>query len=285
MGLTMKYLKNSLSYLKQSLGILLLFGLFPAVFSIFAGNPFVISRFIAKFAKTEIGTFLNLNGMVFPSDFLNYVLIAIFILIFVLSLSIGFGVVESHLRLGKRNISVKDTINNNFMPVLISTILCVLIWAVLLFVGNCIVFLLQLILAQFGTLPSGILIFLSCVVMLGMLFLFLNVLLVFIVAIPNMLITGYPLFSALSDAFKSIDGKYKSLMIAESLPIFIVLIINIICAFIGSVVFKIVSPICLMFLIAYYLSFCLTTYFEMNNLKRFDSKVKFIYTYKKINKK
>ena len=265
----MRFIKNSFVYLYKNFLYIFLFSLLPALFSGLLLKPFKMIEFVNSYPKNTVKNFGDIFYAIFDISWLNCLLYVFAIIILAIFVSVIFGVMENHFRSGKRNYkSIKGYINNNILTVLLNFFVLAVAIFIVTFLATTIIYLFHILFSGLNCSPNGLCIALSIIIVYFCANLSLSLLL--LLNIPNMIITGYTFKNSIGGTFNFIGKNFVWLLLGLLVPF--VVTIPLVSLATGSGWLLLVNVVCVLFSIMYYSSFIMVSYFDLNNLNRYDNR-------------
>ena len=266
----MKFIKLSFSYLKKNFLYLLAFAVVPTVFIGILLKPFSLFHFVNIYPTLQITGFGSIFNALFQFSFVNILLTLLGLIILSVFVSIGIGNIENHMRSGKLNLkSTLKFINNNFLVVFVNILIIFASWFVLMFVYSGVLCLTHIIFSGINSFPSIFLIVFAIILASAVFVLFIEIIALFALNIPNMLINGYPAKQAFSNSIKLLNRKNFEFLFAMLVPF--VVIIPLASIFASNLII-IPNIVGLLLILTYYPSLIMTGYFELSNTPRYDNR-------------
>lgn len=275
-----KYLKMTLSYTNSKTWYLLLVSLIPSILVAFMISPTASLSFLCNFNLHYSESFGEILLAVLGISTKYYWLGIIGIVAVPFFLSILFGAVERHMRVGEFNLGiskVRARLNFNFITAVKATffsyfvfVLCRVLESVLFYMFC-------------HTMMYEWAMTLSIIVYLIFFIIELYFLALFILWIPTMLQTGLNSAKSLGLSVRQGTGKRLQIMITlllPMLPMFIFVIVN---AVFNLKMEIVLDSILLMVMTMYYVVLMYTLFFDINGIEREDLKKIDIWKTKKTN--
>jgi hypothetical protein len=262
---------------KNFLWIFLL-SLIPAVFVGLLLSPFQIFEFMNIYSALPVINFSSVFLAIMNLSWVSVILIILGLVVTSIFASCIFGQMEKHMRSGKLKFnSIGVYVNNNILVVGANLAILLIMYVVLTFLLSTIIFFLHLIFSGLMSSPTIVntvivLIFCSAIFVL-----FLQLVAIFLLNIPNMAINGYNAKTAFSNSLKLLHKNNFQYMLAMIVPF--VLIIPVVSLLSGTSFVWIANLIGFLFVMMYYTSLTMTGYFELSNTARYDNR-KYYYSYK-----
>jgi len=267
----MRFIKNSFIYLYKNFLHLFLFSLVPALFSGLLLNPFKMIEFVNKYPRTIVKNFGDIFYGIFDISWLRCLLYVFAIIILAIFVSVILGVIENHFRSGKRNVkSIKGYINNNILTVLLNFFVLALAVFVVSFLATTVIYLFHILFSGLNCSPNGGSIALSIIIVVLYFCANFSLNLLMLLNIPNMIITGYTFKNSIGGTFNFIGKNFVWLLLGSLVPF--VITIPLVSIATDSGWLLLVNSICVLFSIMYYSSFIMVSYFDLNNLNRYDNR-------------
>jgi len=273
----MKFIKESLSYIKRALLRAVIFAALPAVVLGYFLKPVNLFGFLPLYYKGRVDGFFDIIKMFFVESGIKTLFV--FLLLFVLLLiyfSISLGMIEKHLRTGK--LSTRRLIadlNNNIISTMISFVLFAAVYIVILLLLSVVMTLMHKIVSD-GPIPNVM----DCIYATILSFLALGLFTRGVMGIlfwgPVMQIYGYSFTDSIIETSHIINGKSFPIFLGIFLPIFFASLIQILLFYIPfsgtaeTVINQVINSIVFLGLLIYIPSFIMNTLFEVTDLERRD---------------
>lgn len=267
----MRYIKLCFNYLFKSGWYVWLLWLLPSIFVGFCCGPFNVLKFVNIYPNITISHFGDMFWALSPVTWLNVLFAVLGIVLVSIALSMAIGQMESHMRSGKLNFKeIFSSVNNNILVVLVNVILMFVISFVLKFLLGAVLFLFHIMLSGLSNTPSVINIVFAVIFCGGEIVLFMFVMAIFSVNIPNMITNGYSFKEGISSSVSLVGGNAFKLAFAFLLPF--VIVIPFFSLLVKTNVLWIASIICSLLVLSYYSVLTMTSYFEISNTSRYDNR-------------
>lgn len=266
----MKYIKLSFKYLFKNFLYIFLLAVIPAVFLGTLTSPFKIFEFMTNYKDITVNDFGSIFSGLFDVKFLPIFFGLIGLVILAIFVSLAIGQMENHMRSGKINYkSMFQYVNNNILVVLVNIFITLIIWFMLQFLLSAILFLLHLIISGLGNTPNVANIILAVLLCALKFVLFIQVVSIMLINIPNMLISGYPIKQAISNSIKLLNKNNFQFLLAMFLPF--VIIIPLACLLKGGWCY-LTDILGVLIIFLHYTTLCMTSYFELSGTPRYDNR-------------
>lgn len=266
----MKYVKLSFGYIFKNILYILLLAIVPTAY--FGGllSPFKTFEFMTNYPKITVNGFGDIFYALIDFKILPIILIILGLAVLAIFVSLAIGQMENHMRSGKLNYkNMYQYLNNNILVVIANLAIIFVIWFVLQFLLSGLLILLHLICSGMGNEPTVVNIVIAVILCALKFILFMGIASVFFLTIPNMLISGYPTKQAIANAIKLMNKNTFAYLFSMLVPF--IFIIPLACLLKGSLVY-ITNVIGVLILFVYYTSLCMTSYFELSNINRYDNR-------------
>jgi len=241
---------------------MLLINIVPAIFYGLFTTQFCSVIFLKTYASSNINNFLDVLRIVFDGDIFVrvYPLIIIFS-VSVVFFSLGFGVVERYLRIGKVTLyRPMSILNITFIPTLVFVLLGATSIFLLKLIMSSLIIIVHLITSGAGMAPAlsitivSVLSVVLPIVAIG-LFLWLFLLL------PTMTISGYTFMDSVGYSIRLAYKDFWSLFLSIIVPVFVFVAIEVGFSFLFNKYLMLTLRIVLfLFIFSFLQSFVMTTY-------------------------
>jgi len=270
----MRFFKLTFSYMGKNFLYLFLFALIPAIFFGLTLSPFKLVEFINNYSQVPVVAFGSIFKAMFPLGVLQLLIILVTILLLAIFVSAILGQMEHHFRSGKLNLTaIKDHVNSNILILLANIGLLFFVYFILTFSISAILFLLHLLLSGLNTSPTIFNVVLSNILVSIIIILYAIISHIVLLNISNMINNGTELRYSLSETIKLTQKNTFLLTITVLLPyVFFSIFVSL---FVNTSILPIINVIGVLFLIMYYASFAMTSYFELSKLERYDNRKKY----------
>lgn len=266
----MKFIKNSFGYIFKNFLYIFLLSIIPSAFIGGLISPFKTFEFMTNYSTTKVSGFgdifyslVNFNWLSILFTLLACVVLAIFV-------SLTVGQMENHMRSGKLNYKgMSQYLNNNILVIVANIVIWLLIWFVLQLLLSGMIMLNHIIFSGLGTFPNAITIVFAIILCVLKFVLMVQISGVIILTVPNMLISGYPIKQAISNAIKLLNKQNFNFLFAVSVPF--VVIIPLACVLKGGLTY-LTNVLGVMLLFIYLTSLSMTSYFELSSISRYDNR-------------
>lgn len=273
----MKYISLSGKYTFKNFLYIFLLSIIPTVFIGILLSPFKIFEFVAYYAGMPVINFGTIFYALIDFNIVSIILTVLGVVIVALFFSLTIGIMENHMRSGKINYkNMGQYVNNNLLVILANFAIVLIFWFILKFLLSAVLFLLHLIFSGISNSPNVFNIIIAICLTSGIFVFFLQVVSVFLLNIPNMLISGYPTKQAIANSIKLLNKNNFQFLVAMLLPF--VIIIPLVCLLPWNLMF-IANILGVLIIFCYYSSLTMTGYFELSGMPRYDNR-KYYYTYK-----
>jgi hypothetical protein len=270
----MKFIKRTFSYMGKNFLYLFLMALIPAIFWGSTLSPFQPVEFINTYSATAILSFGTIFNLFFQFGWLELLLSFITLILLAIFLSAMLGQIEQHFRSGKLNLSaLKEHVNNHVLVVLANLVALFLIGFVLLFASSALLFLLHLFLSGINTSPTVFNVVLANILLSVMFVLYAFIASILFVNTANMINEGSEFRYSFSESIKRTQKNNFLLTLATLAPFLVVAIF--VSIFVYSPLLTVVNIVGVLFLMMYYTSFTMTSYYELSKLDRYDNRKKY----------
>ena len=276
----MKYVKLSFGYIFKNFLYIFLLAIVPTAY--FGGllSPFKTFEFMTNYSKITVRSFGDIFYSLIDFKILPIILVVLGIAVLSVFVSLAIGQMENHMRSGKLNYkSMFQYLNNNILVVIVNLSIILLIWFVLQFLLSGLIILLHIICSGIGNQPTVLNIVLAVILCVIKFIIFMFITSIMFLTIPNMLISGYPTKQAIANSIKLMNKNTFSYLLAMLVPF--VVIIPLACLLKGNLAY-ITNILGVLLLFIYYTSLCMTSYFELSNINRYDNRKYYNYWYQKI---
>ena len=266
----MKYIKSSFGYVFKNFLYIFLFALIPTAFIGGLISPFKTFEFITNYSHLSIGGFGDMFYALIDFKIVPIILTLLAIMILSIFVSLTIGQMENHMRSGKRNFNnMAQYLNNNILVVFVNFALLLLIWFVLQFLLVAILLLCHIVFSGIGNEPTVANIVFATIFCAVKFALFLQISLVMFLAIPNMLISGYPMKQAFSSSIKLLGKNNAQMLLSVFVPFVIIIPLALLLK--GNLSY-ITNVIGTLILFIYYTALSMTAYFELSGISRYDNR-------------
>ena len=267
----MRYIKLCCSYLFKSGWYIWLLWLIPSVFVGLLCNPFQIIKFLNIYPNITISHFGDMFWALSPITWLGVLFAVIGIILVSVVLSMTVGQMESHMRSGKLNFKeILSYINNNILVVLVNVVLMLIINFVMTFLLGTILFLFHLMFSGLSNVPNVLTIIFAVIFCACHLVLYMFVMAIFTINIPNMITNGYSLKEGISSSVSLVGGNAFKLALSFLIPFAIV--IPFVSLLAKTNAFWVANIVCSLLILSYYSVLLMTSYFELSNTSRYDNR-------------
>lgn len=268
----MRYIKLSFKYLIKNALFLFLISLVPALFFGSLLSPFKFLNFINNYSSMVVTGFADIFYGLIDLSWLKALFYVLSIALLALAVSIIIGAIDNHFRSGKKNYyKVKNYINNNILVVLINLLLIFVINFIISLLSATMIYLFHILFSGLNASAS-----IGCIIVAIIMFtiyfcIMIIVSMVVMLNIPNMLINGYTFKQSISNTVNVIGKNFINLILGFLVPYIVIIPLISIFSF-SNVALHIVNVVCLIISIMYYSSFVMTSYFDLNNMMRYDNR-------------
>lgn len=266
----MKYVKLTFNYLFKNFLYIFLLGLVPMAY--FGGllSPFKTFEFMTNYSNIAVHNYGDIFYALIDFKILPIILTILGIAVLAVFVSLAIGQMENHMRSGKLNYkSMFQYLNNNILVVIVNLAILLLIWFLLQFLLSALIMLMHLIISGMGNTPNVFGIIVAIILCCAKFAFFLLIASVIFLTMPNMLISGYPTKQAISNAIKLMNKNTFQYLLAMVVPF--VVIIPLACLLKGNLCY-VTNTIGTLILFIYYTSLCMTSYFELSGMNRYDNR-------------
>lgn len=276
-----KYLKMTLSYTNGRIWYLLLLSLLPSVLIAFIFSPYGSIDFLCRFGDYYTATFGEIMLAVMGISMSYYWLGIVGIFAVPFFLSILFGAVERHMRVGEFDLGfnrVRARLNFNYITAVKFTLIIFVVYMFFKFLQGTMFYLFC------NSLQWGWALSLSIIWYVLIFFVELSLLSVFILWVPTMLQTG--LNSAKSLGLSVRQGARYSLstmgiLLIPTIPMIAFMIVN---STLRLHIDIVLNAVLLTITVVYYVVLMYTIFFDINGIEREDIKKVDIWGNKKSRK-
>lgn len=276
----MRYIKLCFNYLFKSGWYVWLLWLLPSIFVGFCCMPFGIIKFINIYPSITISHFGDMFWALMPVTWLNVLFAVLGIVLVSIALSMAIGQMESHMRSGKLSFKeIFSYVNNNILVTLVNVAIMFIINVVMTFLLGAILFLFHILFSGLSNTPSVINVIFAVILCAAHLVLFMFVMAIFSINIPNMISNGYSFKEGISSSVSLVGGSAFKLALSFLLPFAV--IIPFVSFLAKTNVFWIANIVCSVLVLSYYTVLLMTTYFEISNTNRYDNRKYYNYNWKK----
>lgn len=266
----MKYIKLSFKYLFKNFLYVFLLALIPAVFLGSLTSPFKTFEFMTNYAGITVNSFGDIFTALFDLKVLPILLGLIGLVVLGIFFSLAIGQMENHMRSGKINYkSMFQYVNNNILVVLVNIFILLVIWFLLQFLLSAILFLLHLVISGLNNTPNVATIIIAVILCSAKFVLFIQIVSIMLINIPNMLISGYPIKQAISNSIKLLNKNNFQYLFSMILPF--IIIIPLACVLKGNWCY-LTNILGVLILFLHYSTLCMTSYFELSGTPRYDNR-------------
>lgn len=273
----MKFIGLSLKYMFKNFLYIFLLCLVPAVFIGLLLNPFKIFSFMANYSKITVNSYGSIFNALFDFNIVSLILLVVGIVLISVCASMVLGAMENHLRSGKLNYkNLTSYINNNLMVIMLNLFAMIVIYFLLICLLSAILLLFHLMFSGIGNTPTVFNTIFSVIFCAGVFALFVQVMAIGFVNIPNMIINGDPFRQATANSVNQLNKKNFWFLLAIVIPFLV--IIPLICIIPAGWLWTI-NILGTLFVLMYYCSLTMTGYFEICDIMRYDNR-KYYYSYK-----
>lgn len=248
----------------------MLFSLIPAVFFGLLLSPFKMVEFLYLYPTLTLDTFGEFFYAILPFDWLTILLTVVGVGLMAFFVSILFGKLESHFRLGKRSWGIKNTgANNNFPGVLLNVFIFILGYFVLALLGTLLITLLNFIfsVATVAGVAEIILAYAIAVVLVSIIAYL--ALLLALVAL-DMMIMGSPFTVAISNASHAIHRHTWESFFVALVPFLLAAGLTIFGSWLGII--WLTNIVSMAIIIPYLCILAMTIFFKHYDLQRYDTR-------------
>ena len=266
----MKYIKLSFKYLFKNFLYIFLLAIIPAGFLGALTSPFKIFEFMTDYKNIKVDSFADIFNGLINFNFLPVFFSILGLVVLAIFVSLAIGQMENHMRSGKINYkNMFQYVNNNILVVLVNIFIVLVIWFLLQFLLSAILFLLHLIISGIGNTPNVANIIFAVLLCTVKFVLFIQIVSIMVINIPNMLISGYPIKQAISNSIKLLNKNNIQFLFSMFLPF--VIIIPLSCVLKGNWCY-LTNILGVLILFIHYTTLCMTSYFELSGTPRYDNR-------------
>lgn len=274
----MKFIKLAFNYMFKNFLWVFLLSLVPVIFVGSLLSPFKIFEFMNIYSSLPVINFSSIFLQLLNLSWVKLILLVLALVIVSIFTSCIFGQMEKHMRSGKLKFnSIGNYLNNNILLVGANLLILLVLYVILTFLLSTIIFLLHIIFSGLQSSPTLLNTIIVLIFSSSMFVLFLQLIAIFLLNIPNMAINGYSPKIAFSNSLRLLNKNNFQYMLAMLVPF--VLIIPLVSLLAGTNFVWIINIIGFLFVIMYYTSLTMTGYFELSNTARYDNR-KYYYSYK-----
>ncbi len=266
----MEYFKSVISYFFKNFGFVMLFSVIPAVFFGSLLSPFKMVEFLYLYPTLTLDTFGEFFCAMVPLDWLTILLTVVGLILMAFFVSILFGKLESHFRIGKRSWGIKNTgANNNFPGVLFNILIFIVCYLVLALLGTLLITLLNFIFSV-GAVAGVAEIILVYAVAALLISIMSYLTLLFALVALDMMIMGSPFNVAISNASHAIHKNTWKSFFAALIPFIVAAGLTILGSWLGIV--WLTNIIGMAILVPYICILAMTIFFKNYDLQRYDTR-------------
>lgn len=252
---------------------LFLFALIPASYMGGLLQTFGNLRYLIFSKNIVVNNYGDIAGYTFSNGFTYFLVLLFAFLILGVVLSMIFGYIDTHFKTGEKDTksSIKY-LNENVLVTFAYILLIILTFIFFKFVLSLLFFVFHILFSGLGDAANIFTIILNCVTYFSLSFVFILILNIFLLCIPETLQTGYNMKTSISNVNNYLQGKNIRRAIGILIPIILLLPIMICGMLFG---FEKLSTIIVVFtLTMYFPVYAYIEYFNLTNAKRYDIKEK-----------
>ncbi|PKK95977.1 MAG: hypothetical protein CVV59_00895 [Tenericutes bacterium HGW-Tenericutes-4] len=270
----MKFIKLTMSYMGKNFLYLFLMALIPAIFWGSTLSPFQPIEFINTYSTIPVVAFGSIFNAFFQFGWLQLLLSLVTLVLLAIFISAILGQIEQHFRSGKLNVNaIKDHVNNHILIVVANLVALFVIGFMLLFATSAILFLLHLLISGINASPTVFNVVVANVLLSIMFILYSVIASIIFVNTANMMSDGSEFRYSFSNSIKLTQKNNFKLSVGIIAPYLLITVL--ISLFVYSELLVVINIIGVLFLIMYYTSFAMTSYYELSKLDRYDKRKKY----------
>lgn len=266
----MENIKSTISYyFKNWLGIFV-FMILPALYIGLLLKPFGLIEFLWAYPTLDITSFSDFFSHIFNFGWTQTVLWIIGLFLLTICVSLVYGKIESHFRVGKFSYALNGgVLNSNAVSVFWCILLMFVCFFTITLLCICLMLLFHFI---FVTNLHNVVLSTIFIWLIGLIniFAFSNACFILALACVDMMIMGSPFSGALSSSVQSVHQSFGKSVLVFLIPIFVSIVLTILGSLLNITLLT--NCICVLFVVPYVCIYSMIVVFKKNDMARYDNR-------------